>query len=95
MQAKGYMIQDNQGNAIFGVGESVTEAWRGVVRAMQSFTDAYGNTISSHEAYLTQFKVYGATAKLIAMVDALGGDISWRIVRGVACTVEEYEQCAN
>jgi hypothetical protein len=89
IKAVGYMIQDKQGNAIFGVGETVEEAWQQVVNGAGNFIDAYGDHISSDEAFLTQFRVYGATAALIDEVQTQGGDISWQIIRGVACIKEE------
>jgi len=84
IEAAGYMIQDIQGNAIFGIGETVDEAWAMVL-------DAYGNDIAPDEACETQFKTYGATAALMAQVKAQGGDIAWGVVRGVGCTVAEEE----
>jgi hypothetical protein len=87
--ATGYIIQDVQGYAIYGVGASVDEAWADVVDAVGQFFDAYGNTIPEDDAYLTQFRTYGATAALMEHVRAYGGATTWDIVDGVACTPEE------
>ena len=91
IKAVGYIIQDRQGNSIFGVGETVDEAWAQVIKAVGSFFDAGGNDIDPDIAYEAQFKTYGATASLLAEVEAKGGDIAWGMVKGVACTVAEYE----
>ncbi len=91
IEAAGYMIQDIQGNAIFGIGETVDEAWAMVLDGVGTFHDAYGNDIAPDEACETQFKTYGATAALMAQVKAQGGDIAWGVVRGVGCTVAEEE----
>lgn len=91
IEAAGYMIQDNQGNAIFGIGATVDEAWAMVVDGVGTFFDAYGNDILADQAYETQFKTYGASAALMAQVKAEGGEIAWGVVRGVGCTVAEKE----
>ena len=91
IEAAGYMIQDKQGNAIFGIGATVDEAWAMVVDGVGTFSDAYGNDVPADEACEAQFKVYGASAALMAKVQADGGAIAWDIVRGVACTIEESE----
>lgn len=87
----GYIIQDSCGYAIFGVGQSVDDAWASVADAAAPFFDRFGNEISEGEAYETQFKVYGAPQALMDRVFARGGAIAWRIVDGVACTPEEAE----
>ena len=91
LKSDGYMIQDNQGNAIFGIGETVDEAWAMVVDGVGHFFDAYGNDIPEDKAFETQFRVYGATAALMAKVAAEGGAIAWGEIGGVACTREEEE----
>lgn len=91
IEAAGYMIQDIDGIAIYSVGQTVDEAWADVVENVGTFFDAYGNDIDADEAYQTQFKAYGASAALIAKVNAEGGMIAWGISRGVACTREEEE----
>ena len=91
IEAAGYMIQDKQGNAIYGIGETVEEAWAEVVDGAGPFFDAYGNEISDDDAYTTQFRTYGASAALMEKVKAEGGAIAWRVVGGVACTVAEAE----
>lgn len=91
IKPNGYMIQDIQGNAIYGIGSTVEEAWVMVKDGIDSFFDRYGNDISEDEAYLTQFKVFGASDALMAQVSAEGGYITWGEVRGVACTIAEEE----
>lgn len=91
IEAAGYMIQDKQGNAIYGIGQTVDEAWAMVVDGVGTFFDAYGNDIPADQAYETQFKAYGASAALIAQVKAQGGAIAWGVVRGVGCTVAEED----
>lgn len=91
VESVGYIIQDKQGNAIHGYGETVCDAWK-MVCAIGPFFDAYGNEIDESVSYETQFKTYGATADLINQVKEAGGAISWRIVQGVACTKDEAEQ---
>ena len=92
LEAAGYIIQDKQGNAIYGAGATVDEAWQQVIDGCAPFFDAYGNEIDEGEAFTRNFKTYGATAALLAKVEAEGGDIAWDIVRGVACTREQGEQ---
>ena len=91
IEAAGYMIQDNQGNAIYGIGATVDEAWAMVVDGVGTFFDAYGNDIPADQAYETQFKSYGASAALMAQVKAEGGAIAWGVVRGIGCTIAEEE----
>lgn len=87
--AAGYMIQDKQGNAIFGVGETVDEAWSQVVDGAGPFFDAYGNEKDEDTAFKEDFRVYGATEALIAKVKADGSAIAWEVVDGIACTEAE------
>ncbi len=94
IEAVGYMIQDKQGNAIYGIGATVVEAWAMVVDGVGTFMDAYGNDIPADTAYETQFTTYGASAALMAKVEAEGGAIAWDVVQGVACTREEAEQAS-
>jgi hypothetical protein len=95
LKADGYMIQDIQGNAIFGVGETVDEAWAMVVDGAGPFFNHVGDPIPNDEAYEKQFKTYGATKALIDRVMERGGAIAWGKVRGVACTPEEEEEAEN
>lgn len=88
-EAAGYIIQDIQGNAIFGFGETVDEAWRMVVEGVGRFSDAYGNEVDPDVAYETQFRTYGATPRLLDLVAERGGNIAWRVVFGTACTLYE------
>jgi hypothetical protein len=89
IEAAGYIIQDKQGNAIFGFGDTVVEAWAMAVDGAGPFFDAYGNEKSDEAAFTEDFKTYGATAALIDQVRSEGGAIAWGLVNGVACTVAE------
>lgn len=89
VEAAGYIIQDIQSNAIHGFGDTVDEAWQMVVDSVGSFSNVYGNTIDPDLAYETQFKTYGATARLMNVVAECGGNIAWRVVFGIACTPAE------
>lgn len=88
--AAGYMIQDKQGYAIHGIGATVDEAWAEVVANAGPFTNSAGDEITADEAF-KDFKVYGATAALIAQVKDEGGAIAWDVIGGVACTRHESE----
>lgn len=88
----GYIIQDKQGIAIFGYGETVDEAWAMVRDGAGPFTDAYGEPKDDERAFAEDFRTFGATAALIAKVKAEGGAIEWDHVRGVACTREEGDE---
>ena len=87
--ATGYMIQDIQGRAIYGIGSTVDEAWAEVVRDCGPFFDAYGEEIPDEEAYCRLYKTYGISVALMAQVEAEGGDISWRVWRDVGFTMDE------
>lgn len=89
LKPAGYMIQDNQGTAIFGIGSTVDEAWTEVVDGLGTFYDSSGKEIPADQAYRTQFKTYGATAALLEEVERRGGRISWEVVGGVGCTIGE------
>lgn len=91
IKAAGYIIQDKQGNAICGVGETVDQAWSQVVAEAGPFFDAYGSEKDDETAYVQDFTAYGATAKLIELVIREGGAISWEIHNGVACTSQQGE----
>ena len=93
--ATGYMIQDIQGTAIYGIGSTVDEAWAEVVRDAGPFFDRYGEEIPDEEAFTTQFTAYGASAALLAQVEAEGGAISWKVVRGVGVTMEEATELVD
>ena len=90
MKHAGYIIQDLEGYAIYGIGQTVDEAWEEVKSAI-NFLDFEGNEVADDVAYHTQFKVFGATQALLDKVKAEGGAISWDIVKGLACTHEETE----
>lgn len=90
-KAAGYMIQDNHGTAIYGIGQTVDEAWAEVVAGVRTFFNSYGDDISANEAYETQFKKFGATAELIAAVRERGGDIAWDVTYGVAHLPEDED----
>lgn len=87
----GYIIQDKQGNAIFGYGATVDEAWQ-MAREAGPFFDAYGEEKDDETAFTEDFKTYGASAALIQKVSEEGGAIAWAIEGGVACTIEESEE---
>jgi len=92
IKSVGYIIQDKQGNAIFGYGATVDEAWAMVKDGAAPFFDAYGNEKADETAYTTGYKTCGATAALIEKIKTEGGAIAWDVVEGVACTIEEGEQ---
>lgn len=91
IEASGYIIQDKQGNAIYGTGSTVVEAWAQVVAEAGPFMDAYGNEKDDERAFVEDFKAYGATAALIAKVKTEGGAIAWDVVRGIACVPGEAD----
>lgn len=91
IQSVGYIIQDKQGNAIFGAGATVDAAWAQVVDGVGTFFNAYGDEKSADDAYTEDFKTYGATAALLSKVEADGGAIEWDVVDGVACLPSEVE----
>lgn len=83
-----FIAQDEYGIAICAIGDSIEEALRIAIHDAGPFFDADGNDLTDEEAE-KKFDVYPATDALIAQVEAEGGAIAWRIVDGVACTVEE------
>ena len=91
INATGYAIIDNQQEAIWGVGETVDEAWTRAVAIAAPFLDSAGEDMPADEAYEQRFHARGATAALIAQVEAEGGAIAWGVVHGIACTVAEEE----
>ena len=91
LTASGYMIQDLDGYAIHGIGATAEEAWAMVVDGVGAFHDAQGDDVSADVARDTQFKTCGATAALMAQVQAEGGAIAWGVIDGIGCTVAEEE----
>lgn len=89
MESVGYIIQDKQGNAIFGFGATVDDAWAMVVDGCAPWIGIDGEERDHDEVFARDFTVYGATSTLLQHVREYGGATSWRIVGGVACTVEE------
>ena len=83
-----FIAQDEYGIAIMSIGETEEEALALAIRDAGPFFDDDCNCISDEDA-MKKFSVYPATDALIAQVEAEGGAIAWRIVDGVACTVEE------
>jgi hypothetical protein len=92
IETTGYIIQDDDGMAIYGIGKTVDEAWEEVVDENAPFFDRRGEPISNEEAFETQFKVYPATAALMAQVEDEGGAISWVTNDDIAMTDEEWEE---
>lgn len=91
IKSAGYMITDVQGTAIYGVGETVDEAWAEVVAEADpdTFEDQDGNEVSHDEVFEKSYRAQAASAALIAKVNAEGGDLAWGEVGGVACTTDE------
>lgn len=90
LNSVGYAIADKTGEAIFGIGTTVDEAWQMVVDDQGQFEDAYGNIIDPDVAFERNYKVYGATSALLAQVNKEGGALRWHVADGVACTNEEF-----
>lgn len=90
LNSVGYAIADKTGEAIWGIGATVDEAWAMVVDGAGHFEDAHGNTIDPDVAFERHFRVYGATAALLAQVNDKGGALVWHVADGVACTDEEF-----
>jgi len=94
IEAAGYMIQDIQGNAIYGVGTTADQAWNdawSMVKGDGPFTNGNDEILSQEEVRETHFKTVPATQTLIDRVESVGGAIAWRQVGGVACTEEEEQ----
>ncbi|MFA7334861.1 MAG: hypothetical protein WC130_11305 [Kiritimatiellia bacterium] len=91
LTAVGYIIQDKQATAIYGCGATVDEAWQMVRDGAAPFFDAYGNEKADEDAFVQDFKAYGATAALLAQVKEQGGAIAWAVLDGVAGTLAESE----
>lgn len=91
LKSDGYIVQDYEGYAIYGIGSTEDEAWADTVDNVGTFFDDYGNTITAQEARDTQFTIYPATAALLDQVDAEGGAITWGNVDGIACTGKEED----
>ena len=91
IKAAGYMIQDIQGNAIYGIGDTEDDAWAMVLDVVGPFLNPDDEEIDADKVRDTQYKTYGATAALIAQVNTNGGAIVWSVVEGVACTIAEEE----
>jgi hypothetical protein len=88
--AAGYLITDKNREAIYATGETVEAAWQDTVRDAGPFRNAEGDEIPADEAFERDFKVLPATAALIQHVADFGGcGFEWRVIRGIACTVEE------
>jgi len=95
LKAAGYMIQDKQGIVIYGIGESVDEAWAEVVDGVGTFFDNFGNDIPADDTFEAQFEIYAATRALMDRARMEGGSICWGVIGGVACTVEEAEDALS
>ena len=91
IKSAGYMVTDTQKTAIYGVGETVDEAWAQVVAEAddETFEDQDGNAISQDVIFEKSYRAQAASAALIAKVNAEGGDLAWGEVGGVACTTGE------
>ena len=83
-----FIAQDEYGIAIMSIGETEEEALAIAIKDAGPLFDADGNYLTDEDAK-KKFIVYPATDALIAQVEAEGGAIAWRIVDGVACTVDE------
>ena len=91
----GFIVADNE--AIWGFGPTEGAAWDNMEPEMRMA----GITILDDEAdypedggsYIraSHFKIFPASAALIARVDSLGGGISWDTVGGVCCASGEAE----
>lgn len=94
IQSAGYMVCDNE--AIYGVGATADEAWNDFLSTMDRnrtvFVKNGENPLEYYNYCLaSDYKIHAASSALIERVNEDGGDFAWRIVNGVACTVEEDE----
>jgi hypothetical protein len=79
INAAGWMVQDRDGYAIFGVGGTEAEAWAQVA-------DGVGDEMDAE-----RFVAFEASAALIQQVNECGGAIAWAVIDGVACTTDEAD----
>lgn len=95
--AAGYVITLCNSSAIWGCGNTETNAWADFRANMDS---AGIRVIDESEdfplggalpAVINDFRCEPATADLLRHVERDGGVISWRYVGGVACTIEEQD----
>lgn len=94
IQHAGYVISDIENNVIYGMGATVDVAWQQVkdeVLAKNPVLDYDGNPAPEDDVFETHYRVHSATQALLDDVAEFGGNIAWRRVDGVACTVEEVD----
>ncbi len=88
----GYIVQDTDGIAIHGIGETPDEAWAETVDGIRTFFDAEGAEVGQEIARTTQFETYPATPALLAEVAERGGAIAWDVLGGIAHSPQEIER---
>ena len=89
-----YIVYTNE--AIEALGDSADAAWAELLATREpGFTivdpGEEAPTDGRNWCHSTDFRIATATDALAARVREQGGDIAWRWIRGVACTVEEYD----
>ncbi len=95
VQAAGYIVADNE--TIWGYGETADAAWSHMLEEMRmnGIQVLDDGEEAEHELAATadadDFRIWPASAALLADVERRGGDIAWRRVGGVACTVAEED----
>ena len=82
INASGWMVQDRDGYAIFGVGDTEEAAWAQVA-------DGVGDEMNAAD-----FMAFEASSALIQQVNECGGQIAWAVIDGVACTISEADLAA-
>lgn len=93
----GFVIVMHNGPAIWGCGDTEANAWvdfragmdgAGIRVVDEPEEPAFGEP---EPAAISDYRAAPATAALVRHVMNDGGDISWRIVDGIACTQEEED----
>ena len=84
MTIKHFIATDGGYERIYGVGSSAEAALADAV-AESDFRTAHPDDADPEDV----FQIFPATETLFKMVNDFGGDISWSVKNGIACTDDE------
>jgi len=90
--AAGYIVQDRDGYAIFGMGATAEAARADALPNVGPWEDRDSNTVGADDpefGFDAKFLVLPATQSLLDKVAAEGGAIAWDVVDRIACTRDE------
>lgn len=96
IKSAGFIVHDNN-NTVHGYGETASDAWSDMERTMRNANveilpdDADSTQCLGSWTREGNLTTVAASAALLRAAEDIGGNVTWKTVRGVACTPNEAE----